>query len=544
MRWNRPALPVDGGWIVGLLLALLALLVLLPASPWLYPTPYTDTAIFLYIGDGIRQGQLLFLDLYDHKPPLIFSINALGLWLGGGYRAGAGRWGVWALQVLSLSAAAGLGFTFLRRFFRPAAALLAVVAFLLSLCFVHERGNLTEEYALPFQFAAYFLLAKLLQRDQPRSYGFGIGFMLGMASTLKQPLAAGVAAVVAALWVFYAQRRSGGRALLATVFVLFGGLSVWIGWFLYFAIRGALPAFWEAAFAYNFALSGIGMLQRWQALVQAVGWLVQFSGIYLLGLLMWFVAALHLWLHRHQPDRWRVPLLIAVVDLPIELLLSSLSGNNFFHYFMPLLPALTILTAFWIDALYQLAAASTGRSTAAVLLGGLFLGAVLPGLRMTAELMGPRGDRQIEDVARYVQQTTSTQDAIQVWGNAAGVYLLAQRRAPGKFFFLDPLFVRGYSGLEQTGAFLEDLQEQPPALIVYQKDDYIPLIMPEASQTCDITRDPMVYDRVVHANLPSQEFVPLPAGMGDVYYWVCQNYAWEATVGEVGWEIYRWKGTR
>ena len=131
-------------------LVVLAVFALVYAAPNLAQIPNIDYSIFQYVGERIREGQLPYRDVFDHKPPLIFYLNALGLALGGG-----SRWGIWALQLVAVGSAGLLGFC------RAAAcrlgcypAWLAAAGFLLNLVFVHEGGNLTEEFALPFQFAA------------------------------------------------------------------------------------------------------------------------------------------------------------------------------------------------------------------------------------------------------------------------------------------------------------------------------------------------------------------------------------------------------
>ena len=266
----------SSAWLTRLLTVLplaillaLALVALLPSLPTFYRTPNIDSSIFLYIGGKIRQGQLPFRDIYDHKPPLIFYLNALGLSLAGG-----SRWGVWALEWLSLSSAALLAYAFLRRYFGKAAAFIAVSAMLLNLAFVIERGNLTEEYALPFQFAALYLLARVdtLPAAGARSFGrgatfFALGVMLGMASTLKQPLAGVGLSIAVYLTFFFLVRRSPQRPdgrgwLSAAALIALGGAVVWLIWFAYFAAVGIFPEFWEAAFQYNFALSGISTQRK------------------------------------------------------------------------------------------------------------------------------------------------------------------------------------------------------------------------------------------------------------------------------------------
>jgi 4-amino-4-deoxy-L-arabinose transferase-like glycosyltransferase len=530
-------------------LLLLVMFVLIPAVPTLYVTPDTDTSIFMYIGKKIIQGQLPFRDLYDHKPPLIFYLNALGFWLGHG-----SRWGIWVIELISLSAASLFGFYFLRRFFGGLTALVALAAFLVNLVFVHQRGNLTEEYALPFQFAALFFLSGIERSGRTGWRAFLIGCMLGMASSLKQPMAGAGVAIGAYLLLRYVLEQRWRNLLLAFLFIGIGFLAVWAAWFLYFAAVGIFPEFWEAAFRYNVALSGITLSKRLGALLSAFSLLFSFSTYYLVAMLAWVAVlpALLLKLDSLRIGSWKtavssaqfLPLFVALVDLPVELVLSSLSGNNFQHYFMALFPALTILIAYLIDALFHLFDRAAGKMMPYLWVLIFLIPVFGPGMYTTLDAIGPRGDRQIEQVAAYVEANTSVSDPIYQWGIVPSVYLMTGRDSPTRFFFPDPLFVDGYSGREQTRPLLHDLQANPPVLIIDEGIPRLPLLTAPDPEHCESVKDPQVYQRFTHewAGKVVYDLPQMPEGMAEVYVWICQNYRPVGPVGELNWQVYRLRG--
>ena len=137
------------------LLALLAFLVdvLIPFSPTYFPVPTRDTGLFLYAGKIIRQGGLPYLDIWDQKPPLIFYVNALGLALGGGSAEG-----VYWLKVALLLSGAAIGFRAMRRSFGVVPALFGTLVWMSYRPLLTKEGNIAEEYALPLQLAAMFLV--------------------------------------------------------------------------------------------------------------------------------------------------------------------------------------------------------------------------------------------------------------------------------------------------------------------------------------------------------------------------------------------------
>lgn len=541
-------------------LLILTVVVLLPATPVLYHTPDTDSSIFLLIGDKIRQGQLPYQDWYDHKPPLIFYLNALGLSLGNG-----SRWGVWFLELVSLLSAVLVGYSFLRRYYGSFISVAALAATLLNLTFVLQRGNMTEEYALPFQFATIFLLGEIDQGKKARWRLIAVGCMLAMASSLKQPLAGTGLSVVLYLII----RRVGPaqwRYLFLDIFwVGLGFVLVWLAWFVYFAAMGIFPEFWEAAFAYNFALSGIPFAKRFQALVKALSMLFEWSGFFLAAMLAWLVALPTLLLMDGRLSRvitthfrfsqaentqasWKtglfLPLFIGVVDFPIAMIFTSLSGNNFAHYFMALLPSLTLLSAFLFYSILHMMRHASGNPLPYAWLMLFSIPILGPGLYDTVDRVGPRGDRQVEAIISYVVNHTQPGDYVLQWGIVPQVNLLSGRDAPSRYFFPDPLFVDGYSGLNQTSEFLQDLKSKPPILIIDEAIPRLPLLVPTGSARCQEVKDPRMYEQFIQEHKQEVEYdLPqMPAGMEEVYYWICQNYVPVGPVGELKWQVYRLKG--
>ena len=620
---------------LGLPLALLSLvglavLALGRAMPNLMIFPDVDYTIFQYFGERMRAGLLPYRDIYDHKPPLIFYLNWLGLTLGNG-----SRWGIWALQYTAVASAALIGFNALRKVYGNYVGWLASAAFLVNLYFVHEGGNLTEEYALPFQFAALALLITMQARHKGGWYAFFIGVMIACASTLKQPLAGPVVAVGLIMLAERLYRRE-WRRMLDFVYLGLGFVAVWAAWFAWFAALGIFPEFWEAAFAYNFALSGITMQQRVLAILEGFNFLLSSANLYSLAFMAWAAALAYLLLHQENLSRslfsrwsglagvllglallynglfrsgltpytladlslyrwvqialgaalaalgvlyfrgrwvkaaqaWRLrwqqaastplapALAFAVIDLPVEILLSSLSGNNFRHYFMAALPSMTVLAGFFAWSLISFAGKNAKHVMPRVWAAALVLPLVITGALKTFDSTVYTRSPELGEVVDYVRAYTAPTDRVLQWGNFPLVNTAGQRITPSRYFFIDPLFLPGYTSRFHTDAFLADLKSNPPALIV----NFLPypqvLLYEYDAADCAKLGDPQYAQEKADQVVPKKTrtmtqatpisdyrrlFIPkpqIPEGMPEVYRWICENYDEETVLGD--WPVLRY----
>ncbi|WP_296559548.1 hypothetical protein [uncultured Acetobacterium sp.] len=140
----------------------------------------SDSAIFLLIGKGITAGHIPYVDLFDHKGPVMFFIQALGWWIW------PNRFGNFLVQWLFMGVNLVLIFKMGRLFLEKKCCWVPVAFFLLILAATFEGGNLTEEYSLPLLFLPlylalkYFKLEPLGKAKHPPLYAlvYGICFTL------------------------------------------------------------------------------------------------------------------------------------------------------------------------------------------------------------------------------------------------------------------------------------------------------------------------------------------------------------------------------
>lgn len=436
-------------------LGVLTLLVLAPASPLIQKLPSWDSGIFLYTGWRLTQGDVLYLDVWDHKPPLVFVINAVGVMLGSG-----SRWGVWAIEFVSMLGAALLAFNLIRRAFGILPAVYASVAWMVNAFVTMDGGNYTTEYGLPLQFGLLWLVGTAPESGISMRRAFVLGILGALLFWLRQndigiPLAL---VLLFALDFARGQHRQSLRALVAMT----GGAALVSAFvILPILLQRTLAEFWDGAFLYNFEYIGDSWIRRLISL-RILPITLPALGLTILALVGWLIAALaflnglgrrsavwhnwsdaleRLWGERthNNPDaltRIQVVRLftLVMIALPIECFFVSLSGSGFDHYFLALLPVFSVLAAFTfrilLAALERAGLVYGVRVAFVVLVLGLL---VVLSTEYVRPILQRITSRENSALIAYILANTDPQDRVLIWSGETRINFLAKRASPMRY---------------------------------------------------------------------------------------------------------------
>ena len=247
-----------------------------------------DSAMFQTIGKYWAEGYLPYVDLYDHKGPMIFFINALGYGLGG-------RNGVYIIQVLSIALSEAIACRLLAdRLSRgKSLALALLLPFVLAANW--QEGNTTEEYILPLLFGSYFLMARWCGGLEEGRFAhragaaFVYGLCFGFALMTRVTNALGVCLGVAFITVLLAVKGEWKNLLANAGAFLLGAAVPVLPFCVYFAAHGALYDMWYGTLLYNLDYLSSSGFPRPEGLVQ----LLVLVRLYLPG---WCLIAAALWM--------------------------------------------------------------------------------------------------------------------------------------------------------------------------------------------------------------------------------------------------------
>jgi hypothetical protein len=219
-----------------LLVLIVAVTVLLRVPSLFEPLWYGDEAMYVTIAERLLHGDLLYVDIYDHKPPLLYYLTAGSFAVFGSSVA--------SLKILALLSSVGAiiaAYLVALRLFGKAAALVGVAVLSLLITPTFLEANIAgSEILMIFPTCVGILLG--LQRRY-----FLAGCSFGLAFLIKGPAVFDFGA----FFVFLALSAEKGaeRKTLNGLALLTGGfLAPFVASLLFFAVQGALVDYIEAAF--------------------------------------------------------------------------------------------------------------------------------------------------------------------------------------------------------------------------------------------------------------------------------------------------------
>lgn len=338
-----------------LLIAGLFLALRLPS--FLEPHWYNDEGIYAAVASQLRQGEILYVGTWDHKPPGIFLIYWAASF--------AGTQQLLLLKLLISAcglASLYLGWRLLRQFAPQLGARAQFVLILFLTGLVGSpllEGNIAnaENFFIVASAAGFLLAAPVLINGAALSWrrASAIGGLFGLAILLKFHPALELAGLLGIIFAFAVLQRqltlklTAKLSLSATLAALPLAASG-----LVYLVGGHWPAFYEAVIGYNFGYA------------DPVGRTGISFGVKLLliGGVLLIVAALHLRKHLERRQ------LVVFTWYLLALLGAGLSSRPFLHYLLQLAIPLVLLCGIVYEAL---------RSRQSILLM-LMLGATSLGL--------------------------------------------------------------------------------------------------------------------------------------------------------------------
>ena len=437
--------------------------------------PGRDSSAYIYVAKGILEGEVPYLDRWDHKGPLLYGLNAFGLII-------SDVWGVWLVEMIFLLGAVWFAFLATRDGFDIVPALLGV-AILLGYFLIIGGENNSGTYATLFRFISLYLFLRIERGHDAAWYPVAIG-VLAASAFLLLPSQVGLWVAIGLYWLV--RRKDAMRRILLSVAGALPPILIVAG---LFAIVGSLYELWDALFTYNLAYSDASLMERFISIFESR----RMAFLLLPLIVIWPVALVYTQFPKGRQDRIFYGILrLGLILLPIEMFLISLSGLGYNQYYLSILTVAIIFTAFVVflilDALKRITSLPDYFPNFVLLLCVLCLAIValynfsparFEYLTKVTEKYTWQGvapyDDQYMPIVDIILEETDPDDTILVYGGGeTRLHLFSGRDAPTRFFYQFPLALRGYASPKVFDEFIAEIRDGEPALIIDTRKGTLP----------------------------------------------------------------------
>lgn len=223
----------------------------------LYPEVYgNDTAHFMSVAYAWLNGKVPYLEVFDHKGPLIYFIDMIALML-----FDCNKTGISAIQIIFMCFST-IGVLYTCRLYsnKNIYGTIGVVVFLFAVLRNYHEGNSVEEYCLPFLVWSLYGITKWFmgKREEHNAwwallYGITAGVCAMTRITNMAPICGGIFVISIVLLA-----RKEVKNFFENVLGFMGGfIGFQLPFYVYFAIKGALKEMLYTVFLFNVEYSNV-----------------------------------------------------------------------------------------------------------------------------------------------------------------------------------------------------------------------------------------------------------------------------------------------
>ena len=274
------------------------------------PTKYTlDSAMFQVIGRGITKGLVPYKDLFDHKGPILYFIQALG------YSLNIFISSIFLDKIINI---------FTKNIKKQFFSFLAAFVFL-GLFF--GEGNLSEEWSLSFILIALYLnLNDLFNNKFSRLNYFITGTMFGLISLIRLNNAASIIGFFIFYFLYLIKTKKYKELLYFIFTFILGILMVYTPVFIFFYNKNALFEMINDTFLFNFNYSGISCFDTIKPFFCLL-----------------FSIPIYFLLISIYKSNYNIEIKSFLSIITIINAIAVCIGQNYLHYFVILTPLIAIL---------------------------------------------------------------------------------------------------------------------------------------------------------------------------------------------------------
>lgn len=433
--------------IIFLLLMTMVVSLNLSSNPFSNHLPRHDSSMFTYFGFAMNHGKIMYKDIFDHKGPLIFVLNYLGELFSTSNFAG-----IYIIEILSIFIFFYFSFKTARLWLPPLLALIPIVVQSIMLSIFIEGGNFTEEFALPFISFSIYQFVKFYKKNKIINYFeiFLIGLSLGFVFLLR-PNMITVWAVFSLTIILDLVFDKDYKFLFKIILSFTSGVILALLPFVIYMLKKRILSqaiFQSLTFNFKYLGSVSGKEEGVVKLIETA------SSNYIL-ILGTYLLFSFFYKRNHLSKNENFIYIGSFFALCLSFISSAMSGRNYTHYLMVLLPTLTLPIVFLLDDIRTKVKIKKIFLVSIAFILVIYINQLYEIFNYmyevnivetnTNEAVSIREKRSIaigeeneilNEVAQVIKENTSETDEIYAHRTGGNIYLLSNRLSSIKYFNL------------------------------------------------------------------------------------------------------------
>lgn len=436
-------------------------------SPFSNVYPWADSSGFLYDGFALTKGLTMYVDFFDHKGPLMFVINALGIIIGG-------MKGVWILDYISVFIFFFMTYKSIKLFSNNFSFVISAIIMTLMLPYYLNVGNYTESFSLGFlSIGLYFLLKYFYKEQSLKTFDTIIIGASFMCVLLLRPNMVGLWAVFCPMIFFdILHKKEYKRAFKIFISFVLGAFLVFLPFIIYFCMHNA----WSD-FIYTYITVNFLYINNQNSLISSA---VTFLKNPITILVIMSIISLIINKNKNMiKNRWFYLITLILVTL-LTFYTVILSGYTFPHYAVILAPICMV----WLGHLLDFVSTGINKykeSKQHWVLGILVISLLLVfcyennafNYLKTIDYvwLNKIGRLEMDVVKDYLDNNSNKDDKIIVSGNSPEFYIYSGHLANTKYFYQGyPFFMNDDRFMKE---FLKDVSSKNTKFFISCRLDFL-----------------------------------------------------------------------
>ena len=419
-----------------------------------------DSGVFRYIGWRMHNNEVPYRDIFDHKGPLIYFINYLGI-------AISYDKGIWLIEYLFIFVSLLLTYKIFCKFTGKVSSLIATLLTFVPMYSYFEGGNYTEEYALPFILLGLYIFIDFFKESEKyvgknKFINWKIvlsGISCACILFLRQNMIALWLVFCIATIIFCIKKKFYKELFRFIVSFLIGIIIITVPIIIYLIVNQAFDGFIKDYFIFNFAYSSVSLVER----ASSIFIFLVNDNIILLLVIM--IIKIIYNIIKRMPVFFEVSYLIYMV---INIILVCISGRAYYHYGITLIPAYIYPFCILFCSLESIKL----NKLKTYIIGYILLVFIVPTwikyLKDTFNVITIYQEEKVvnndtKDLIEYIKENTYENEEIIIYGHKNSIYNLTKTKSASKYSYIIDKLLEDENFMKN---YLLELKEKNPKLII------------------------------------------------------------------------------